>query len=250
VMFEVAWCVTLYTTVLSLEFLPAVLERLQWRRTLRWLRVVSVPLVIAGVLLSTLHQSSLGSLYLIVPKKLYPLWYSPMLPVFFFVSAICVGLAMTIFESWHSSRAFGRRLETPLLEGMGRLLAVLLAVYVTMRFMDLLHRDALGLLLVPRTETYLFGLEAALLIAPMALLFFERVRANPAALYGCALAVIFGFIADRLNVSITGMQAASGVSYTPKWSEIAITLAIVALGFWLFRAAVRLLPVFADAEAR
>jgi len=246
VLFEVAWCVSLYSTVLSLEFLPAVLERLRWHRTLRWLSAISAPLVIAGVLLSTLHQSSLGSLYLIVPNKLYPLWYSPMLPVFFFVSAVCVGLAMTIFESWHSSRAFGRQLEVRLLEGMGRLLAVLLAVYLTMRFMDLLHRDVLGLLLVKRNETWLFLLETALLAVPMLLLFADRVRRIPSALYACALSVVFGFIANRLNVSITGMEAASGVSYTPKWTEIAITLAIIALGFAVFRAAVRNLPVFEE----
>ena len=248
VMFEVAWCVTLYSTVLSLEFLPIVLERLKWHRTLRWLRVVSVPLVILGVLLSTLHQSSLGSLYLIVPRKLYPLWYSPMLPVFFFVSAICVGLAMTIFESWHSSRAFGRQLETPLLEGMGRLLAVLMAVYLTMRFMDLLHRGAFGLLATPRYETWLFALEILLLAAPMVLLFMNRVRRNPAMLYLCALMTVFGFIANRLNVSITGMEANSGVTYMPKWSEVAVTLAIVAVGFAVFRMAVRHLPVFGEAE--
>lgn len=247
VMFEVAWCVTLYSTVLSLEFLPAVLERLRWHRTQRWLRAVSVPLVIAGVLLSTLHQSLLGSLYLIVPNKLYALWYSPMLPVFFFVSAVCAGLAMTIFESWHSSRAFGRQPETALLQGMGRLLAVFLAVYLTMRFMDLLHRDALRLLLVPRAETYLFALEIALMVVPMVLLFVGRVRRNPAALYGCALMTLFGLIANRLNVSITGMEAASGVSYTPKWTEIAVTLAIVAVGFAVFRIAVRNLPVFEEA---
>src|SRR5438270_8403621 len=93
VMFEVAWCVMLYTTVLGLEFSPAVFEHFGWKRGLRAVRIISVPLVILGVILSTLHQSSLGSLYLIVPNKLYPLWYSPILPVLFYVSAICVGLS-------------------------------------------------------------------------------------------------------------------------------------------------------------
>ena len=87
-MFEIAWCVMLYTTVLLLEFLPVVLERLGWKRQLDWMHTIMIPLVIAGVILSTLHQSSLGSLYLIVPGKLYPLWYSPLEPVFFFVSAV------------------------------------------------------------------------------------------------------------------------------------------------------------------
>jgi hypothetical protein len=88
VMFEVAWCVMLYTTVLMLEFIPVFFERFGWRKALRRIRAISVPLVIVGVILSTLHQSSLGSLYLIVPEKLHPLWYTPLLPVLFFISAI------------------------------------------------------------------------------------------------------------------------------------------------------------------
>ena len=97
VMFEVAWCVTLYLTVLALEFSPAVFERFHLHTPLRMVKGMTIPLVIMGVLLSTLHQSSLGSLYLIVPEKLHPYWYSPLLPVFFFISAISVGLAMVIF---------------------------------------------------------------------------------------------------------------------------------------------------------
>ena len=145
VMFEVAWCVTLYTTVLALEFAPAVFERLGWEKPLDWLKFISVPLMILGVILSTLHQSSLGSLYLIVPHKLYALWYTPLLPVFFYLSAICMGLAMTIFESWHSSRAFGRDLELPLAAGLARVLAVLLMTLLFVRFLDLEQRGALAL---------------------------------------------------------------------------------------------------------
>lgn len=246
VMFEVAWCVMLYTTVLALEFVPALLERVGWKTPLRWMRLVSIPLVIAGVILSTLHQSSLGSLYLIVPHKLYPLWYTPILPLLFFVSALCVGFAMTIFESWHSSRAFGKQLELPLLASMGRVLAVLLSVYLVIRFLDLRHRGVLSLLLENRTETYLFILEIALMLLPMLLLFRRHVRMQPGALYACAVMVIFGFVAHRLNVSVTGMEAGSGTSYIPKWTEVAITLAIIALGFAIFRFAAKHLPIFAE----
>jgi Ni/Fe-hydrogenase subunit HybB-like protein len=249
VMFEVGWCVMLYTTVLALEFAPVVLERLGWRVALGWLRMVSIPLVIAGVILSTLHQSSLGSLYLIVPTKLYPLWYTPLLPVFFFLSALCVGFAMTIFESWHSSRAFGKQLEAPLLASMARVLAVLLSVYLLARFLDLEHRGALALLREPRTETYLFWLEVSLLAVPMRLLFRRHVRADPGALYASAVMVIFGFVANRLNVSVTGMEAGSGTSYLPRWTEVAVTLAIIALGFAIFRTAARYLPLFVAEEA-
>ena len=165
VMFEVAWCVTLYTTVLFLEFLPVVFEKFGWHRPTEWIHRISVPLMILGVLLSTLHQSSLGTLFLIVPEKLYPLWYTPLLPLLFFISAIAVGLAMTIFESWHSSRAFGRALELPLLASMARVLAVVLSVYLWIRFLDLAHRGALGLLGRNRIETWLFGLEIVLMLA-------------------------------------------------------------------------------------
>jgi Ni/Fe-hydrogenase subunit HybB-like protein len=247
VMFEVAWCVMLYTTVLALEFAPAVFEKLGWQLPLKALRAISVPVVIAGVILSTLHQSSLGTMYLIVPHKLHPLWYTPMLPLMFYVSAICVGLAMTIFESWHSSRAFGRELEMPLVSGLGRVLAVLLAVYTTMRFVDLARRGALGHILEPTTEAYLFTLEVALMMVPMLLLFRQHVRDNPVALYVCAAMVVFGFVTNRLNVSVTGMEAGSGAHYIPAWTEIVITLSIIAAGFAIFRIAAEKLPVFEHA---
>jgi len=246
VMFEVSWCVTLYTTVLALEFAPAVFEKLGWHKPLDWLKFVSVPLMIAGVILSTLHQSSLGSLYLIVPHKLDALWYTPMLPVFFYLSAICAGLAMTIFESWHSSREFGRELELPLAAGLARVLAVLLTTLLFVRFLDLEQRGVLPLLRENRTETWLFGLEIVLLAVPMLLLFRRQVRWNPAKLYGCAVMVIFGFIANRLNVSVTGMEAGSGTHYVPRWTEVAVTLAIVALGFAVFRVIARYFPIFEE----
>jgi Ni/Fe-hydrogenase subunit HybB-like protein len=248
VMFEVGWCVMLYTTVLALEFVPVVLERLRWTRTLTWLGRGMVPIIIAGVVLSTLHQTSLGSLYLIVPHKLYPLWYSPMLPVFFFISAVAVGLAMTIFESWHSARAFGKELEFSLLLGLSRVLAVVLALFLTIRALDFVHRGAFGLLFVPRTETWLFWLETLLMLVPMVLFF--RGRISPRALYYGALSVIFGFITNRLNVSITGMEASSGTAYIPRWSEIAVTLAIIALGFAIIRYAVHQLPIFGGTGVR
>lgn len=247
VMFEVAWCVMLYNTVLALEFAPAVCERFGWGTANRWIKAISVPLVILGVILSTLHQSSLGSLYLSVPSKLYALWYTPFLPVFFYISAICVGLAMTIFEARHSSKALNREMHLPLLGSIARVLAVLLAFYLMLRFHDLRHREVLGLLWIPRTETYLFWLEIGLLAAGMTFLFFKWVRASGHRLYVCSLFVIFGFLTNRLNVSLTGMEAASGTHYIPKWTEIAVTLSVIAAGFAIFRFAAKYLPVFEEA---
>lgn len=244
VMFEVAWCVTLYTTVLFLEFLPVVLEKFGLHKPLEWIHKISVPLMILGVLLSTLHQSSLGSLFLIVPEKLYPLWYSPILPLLFYISAIAVGLAMTIFESWHSSRAFGRALELPLLMSMARVLAVVLSVYLWIRFLDLSHRHVLSLLLQNRIETWLFFLEIGLMVVPTVLLYQQRIRSSPGLLYVCAVMVVFGFIANRLNVGTTGLEAGSGTHYIPRWSEVAVTLSIVAVGFATFRLIAQYFPIF------
>src|SRR3954452_7432662 len=170
VMFEVAYCVMLYTTVLALEFSPIVLERFNLQKPLKVIRAVLIPLVILGVILSTLHQSSLGTVYLIMPTKLHPFWYSPLLPVFFFLSAICVGLAMTIFESTMSSKHFNRELELPILQELGRVLMIALSVYGVLRFEDLLHRGVLGQLLVPNYEARLFYVEILLaIIVPLAL---------------------------------------------------------------------------------
>ncbi len=203
------------------------------------------------MLLSTLHQSSLGTLFLIVPEKLYPLWYSPMLPLLFFISAIAVGLAMTIFESWHSSRAFGRALELPLLTSMGRVLAVVLSVYLWIRFLDLSHRHALRPAAAQnRIETWLFGLETALMLVPTVLLYQPAIRREPRPLYACAVMVVFGFIANRLNVGTTGLEAGSGTHYIPKWSEVAVTLSIVASGFAIFRLVAGYFPIFEAARAR
>jgi Ni/Fe-hydrogenase subunit HybB-like protein len=248
VMFEVGWCVTLYTTVLFLEFLPAVLERFKLTRAHAVLKNVTLPIIIAGVILSTLHQSSLGSLFLIMPNKLHPLWYTPMLPVLFYISAIATGLAMTIFESWHSSKAFGRQLEYPLICKLSQVLAVVISFYLTMRFLDLFHRGALATLNQPGMERWLFGLEIVLMAVPMLMFFREKTRENPYAVYLGAVFFLLGFVANRLNMSLTGMEAASGVKYFPKWTEFAVTLAIIAAGFAIFRLAVKNLPIFEDEE--
>lgn len=247
VMFEVGWCVMLYTTVLALEFAPVVFERLRLERPQRWLHMVSLPLVILGVILSTLHQSSLGSLYLIVPDKLHPLWYSPLLPVFFFLSALAVGMAMTIFESSMSARHLGHQLELPLLQGLGRILAVFLAVYAVLRAQDLYYRGAWSAARHWGYESSLFWLEVGMGLAlPLLLLFWPRVRQSANGLYLVSVLVVAGFMTNRLNVAVTGMEASAGVRYIPKWTEVAVTLSIVVAGVWLFALATRHLHIFEE----
>jgi len=249
VMFEVAWCVMLYTAVLALEFSPLVFERLRLEKPLAIIRRVYVPLVIVGVLLSTLHQSSLGSLYVIVPDKLHGLWYTPLLPVFFFITAIAGGLAMTIFESFMSYRAFGKRLEADLLRGLGRVTVVVLGVYALAKFQDLWSRGNLHLALEVSPESVLFWGEMVLgVLLPMALFALPQVRRDERWLFFAALMTVLGFVVNRLNVAVTGMASSSGVRYVPSWMEFAVTASLVGMGFLLFGLAVKYLPVFPRQE--
>jgi Ni/Fe-hydrogenase subunit HybB-like protein len=236
--------------VLFLEFSSLILERLGWRRALMVQQAMTLPLVIAGALLSTLHQSSLGSLYLIVPGKLHALWYTPLLPVLFFLSAIGVGLAMVIVESRLSARAFGVRLEMPLLSEVGRVLVAALLVYAVARVYDLVHRHALPLAAGATVEALLFRLEfLGGVVLPLVLLAVPAVRANVRWLYASALLVVMGFVTNRLNVALTGFEAAQGARYVPAWSELAVTLMMVAIGFAAFGLAVRHLAVYPKEES-
>ena len=247
VMFEVAWCVMLYTAVLAIEFSPVVFERWRLERPRRILRSITTPLVIAGVILSTLHQSSLGSLYLIVPSKLHPLWYTPLLPYLFVISAIAAGIGMTILESYLSKRAFGRHLEMDLLEPLARCMVVALGVYALLRVIVIMQSGAAAMLLNPGYEAWMFLLEMVVgVVLPVGLLLVERVRTHPTGLVVSALLAVLGFVMNRLNVSVTGMEGAAGVRYVPSWMEVTVSLGLVALGFALFALAVRYLPVFPE----
>jgi Ni/Fe-hydrogenase subunit HybB-like protein len=246
VMFEVAWCVMLYTTVLALEFSPVIFEKLRLERPRRILHALATPLVICGVLLSTLHQSSLGSLYLIVPEKLHALWYTPLLPVLFFTSAVGGGIGMVILESHLSRRAFGRHLELDLLEPLARAMVVLLSIYGLLRLQTLLDNGALAALLPrPGYEGFMLLVEVGLgVILPVGLLAFARVRTSERGLVAGAFLAVLGFVMYRLNVSITGMEGAAGVRYLPSWMEITVSVGLVGLGMAGFAAAVRFLPIF------
>ena len=251
VMFEVAWCVMLYTTVLSLEFAPIIFERLRLATPRRILRAFNTPLVILGVLLSTLHQSSLGTLFVIVPEKLHPLWYSPMLPVLFYLSAIGGGLGMVILESHLSGRAFGRALEMNLLEPLGRAMVVVLGLYGLLRLDLLFKSGALPLAFQSTYEARMFQMEFGLGVAlPVLLLSFARLRRSPTGLVFGAFLAVLGFVMHRLNVSVTGLERASGTHYVPSWMELTVSLGLVAIGFALFVLAVRYLPIFPEHARR
>jgi Ni/Fe-hydrogenase subunit HybB-like protein len=256
VLWEVGVCVATYTVVLLVEFLPVVLERLNKIDAVttrlptvslyRLLKRVSLVFVILGVVLSTLHQSSLGSLWVLLPTKLSPIWYSLYLPVFFWLSAIAVGLTMTIVEAILSAQAFKRDLELDLLADLARAASVVLFVYLLARGVDLIARDVWSLLFEPSLQAVTFWTELGLgVVVPMALFANKSLRHKPPVLLGGALmVVIFGVVLNRLNVSVIGLLPYTGNIYSPSWMEIALPITLVSFGVIVFGLAARYLPVF------
>lgn len=244
VMFEVAWCVMLYTTVLLLEFSPVVFERLSLHYPAAIIHKISIFLVLAGVLLSTLHQSSLGTLFLVVPNKLYQLWYTPFLPVMFFVSAIVVGFAMVIFESYMSYYFFKKKLERSIIIDLAHFLLVMIIFYLAIKFQDLFARGTLSALLKPRLETYCFWLEIILLAVPMAVLAVRKFRIKENIIFLCSVSTILGVIVNRFNVSIVGLYAYNRSLYIPSFYEIVISVFLVTIGVIVFGLAVKYLNIY------
>ncbi|MCK4414826.1 MAG: Ni/Fe-hydrogenase cytochrome b subunit [Candidatus Eisenbacteria sp.] len=243
-MFEVAWCVMLYTTVLLLEFLPMVLERFGLHAPMRIIRAIQIPLFITGIVLSTLHQSSLGSLFLLTPGKLHPLWYTRYLPLLFFFSAVTVGFAMVMLESFLSSKFLRRGLELRLLARLGRYLAFADIFYLILRIQDLTRRGVWGEAFTGSTESIFFLAEMALFTVPLFILFSSRLRRQRTPLFLASLMIVIGLVLNRLNISLVGMLRSTGGSYLPNWQEIWLSVFLVLCAALVFGLAARFLPVF------
>jgi Ni/Fe-hydrogenase subunit HybB-like protein len=244
VMFEVGWCVTLYNLVLTVEFLPLLLEKFRWHRALRIVQAITIPMVIAGCILSTLHQSSLGALFLIVPEKMWPITYSPLLPLYFLISAIAVGLAMTIVESTLSARAFNRSLETPIILSLARAIPVVILILLTIRVIDMTVRGTWQYLAPLPFQTFTFVLHMVLLLVPTFMLLNPRLARQPRMVFRAAICVVAAVIVNRLNVAWFRMLPAAESVYFPSWQEIVVTLNLISLGVVCFGLAARYLPLF------
>ncbi len=249
VMFEITWCIICYTTVLLLEFAPVILEKFNLKAPIKLLRKISIPVVIAGVLFSTLHQSSFGSLYLIIPGRLHPLWYSNILPIHFYISCIAAGLSMIIFESYLNTRAFYSNLRLKILSELSLVVLYVLIVEFLLKLIDLIYSDNLAYLFTDSMETWLFYLEIIIgTFIPIIILSNKNNRENKGMLFIASGMVISGFILNRMNVCITGMAASSGVKYFPSVEEIAITFMLLVIALLAFRFVVRNFRVFEDEE--
>lgn len=264
VLFEVGICVMIYLTVLYIEFLPIVTERFIGKVNLpgvlkkynnsvdKFLRALDRGLdktmfifIIAGVVLSCLHQSSLGTLMVIAGPKMHPLWQTPILPLFFLLSAISVGLPMVIFESVLTSKSFGLKPETPILAGLGRMIAPLLFIYLSFKVGDMVIRQTFVYLTEFNTASVMFVIEVVLgIVVPLRLFMSPQIQRSPLGLSIASFLVIFGVFLNRLNNFIVAYTPPYQFTpYFPSVGEIFVTAGFIAIEVLLFRAFVMIFPI-------
>ena len=248
VLFEVSWCVMLYTTVLAIDIFIWALERWQKYEWVAFFRSIYVFLIVAGIVLSTLHQSSLGALFLLLPEKMSTLWATPAIGILFFTSAIIGGMGMVILESILSARAYGREPEMDIIPGLAKGLGLALVIYFAMKVTDLYARNvAVWSLDWPHLLFYLelFGCVAL----PALLLYFPENRTSSRGLLWSAGLAAFGVMLNRFNVSLTSYGGYRDFWYFPSAIEIILTIGLVALAILIFDFGMRYLPVYHELSA-
>ncbi len=271
VLFEVGMCVMVYLTVLYLEFMPILVERFKGRVNLpgamarlngffegilrlidNTVNRVMFVFIILGVVLSCLHQSSLGGLMVLAPYKVHPLWWTPILPLLFLLSAFAVGFPMVIFESMIASKVFGRKPEMHVLAPLGKIVPVILFLYMAFKFGDMSLRGTQKYLLDGSVRSFMWMAEVGLgVVLPFFMLSTSRIRRNPAGLFTAATLVVLGVMFNRINVFLTAYTPVyKQHQYFPSIGEIAVTVGLMAGLMFVYRVFVTIFPILpAEEEA-
>jgi Ni/Fe-hydrogenase subunit HybB-like protein len=265
-LFEVGICVMIYMTVLYIEFLPIVTERFIGKVNLpgilgalnrpvdTMLRVLDNGLsktmfvfIIAGVVLSTLHQSSLGTLMVIAGQKMHPLWQTPVLPLLFLLSAISVGFPMIIFESLIASRSFKMKPELKILSNLGGMTAPILAVYLAFKIGDIFVRETFVYIVKFDYAAWMFISEIGLIVIAFIMFLSKKTAVSPGRLFIASTLVIAGVLLNRFNNFITAYKPFySSTEYFPSIGEISVTIGCIALLVLIYRFIVIYFPVISQ----
>jgi Ni/Fe-hydrogenase subunit HybB-like protein len=248
VMLELALCVALYTTVLWIEFSPSLLERLQAKSGLRLINKVLFIFIALGVLLPTMHQSSMGSMLIALGTKLSPLWQTDLLPLLFLLSALTTGFSIVIFEASLSALGFFRPLETELLTKLAGIIRWVLAGYIIIRFADLIGRGQMGLAFAGDLQGNMFLLDMTLFAIPLFLLSYSKTRANPQLLFVAAVSMLLAGMLYRFNAFLVGYIPPDGYTYFPSVTEILVSMGMVSMEIMAFLIFVKKLPILARVE--
>jgi Ni/Fe-hydrogenase subunit HybB-like protein len=228
VMFEVAVCITAYIMVMWIEFSPAFLEKLGQNEARRKLSKVMFAVIALGTVLPMMHQSSLGTLLVVMGIQIHPLWRTPLEPLLYLLTAITMGYAVVLFESCVASSAYRRKIEMHLLTPLSKIMLGFLAAYLAVRFGDLLVRGALGAAFAVSLEAVMFWLEMACFVAPLVLIGREADRRNPAKLFIAGILLMAGGALLRLNGFLIGYETGDGFRYFPALPELLVTVGMFA----------------------
>ena len=227
-------------------------EKFGMEKAANFIHKIIVPVVLFGVLLSTLHQSSLGAVYLIAVRKLSPLWYNSQFPWLFLISAVMMGLSMVSFETILSEKFFGHKADISILSGLARGVLITGVIYFAAKLWFLISGPGIAAAFNGSMEANMYLLEMVIsVVGPIILLSMKNVRENVKSLLFVDVLVISGVLLNRLNVSIFGVyrdQAATGFSYFPTWMEFVVTLAFISFSIVGFKVCVKYLRVFPETE--
>ncbi|MBT3311382.1 MAG: Ni/Fe-hydrogenase cytochrome b subunit [Desulfobacterales bacterium] len=247
VLFEVALCIAVYTFVLWFEFAPTILAKFNLEKLQAALNKIMFILIALGVLLPTMHQSSLGSLMIVAGHKLYPLWWSSFLPLLYLISAVMMGYAVVMVESSISTLRYKLPDETEILGKIAKVLALLAGIFLVLRICDIALRGHFELIFKGDLLGNIFIIENVLLIVPVCMLAIPSNRKKPRVLFLSALSMMFSGGLLRFNSYLVGFNPGNGWHYFPAAPEIIITLGIIAIEIMVYIWCIKRLPVFQKA---
>lgn len=253
VMFEVAVCITLYIVVMWVEFSPVVFEKLGKNEARRRVGRAMFFVIALGTVLPMMHQSSLGTLLVVLGGQVHPLWQTPVLPLLYLLSAITMGYAVVLFESCVASSAYRRKIEMHMLTPMAKIMLGVLAVFIVVRIADVVVRGALPRAFEPSVQALMFWLEMACFIAPLILIGAESNRRNPARLFLAGVLLMLAGALMRLSGFLIGYDTGGDFNYFPTLAEVLVTagmFAIEVLGYIIITRRFPVLPREDAAVAR
>ena len=255
VLFLVAWHVSTYLTVQIIEFSPAILEWFKSKRVRRWALMITVGMTIAGIILSTLHQSALGAMFLLAPGKLHPLWYSPYIPIFFLTSSVYAALVMVIAVSTLCARYLRHRADATFLNSLDRLTMGLgkgaiigIYIYFALKLIGVAHDDNWGLLNTPYGHWFLVEI-LLFVLGPAAVLTYGVKTERVGFVRFGAFYAVLGILVNRINVSIVAFNwnlPEHLHHIVPPWHEVAIVASIATMHILIFRWIVNRMPVIRE----
>jgi Ni/Fe-hydrogenase subunit HybB-like protein len=256
---EVALCVMAYVIVLWIELAPAFLERFAKAESsalrsfantsLRILKPLLLPIIAVGILLPTMHQSSLGTVMLVAGHKLHGLWFTGWIPLLFLISCIGMGYAVVVWESAVSSRAFGREREDEMLRSLSSAMVVVLAIFVVLRFATVIGEGKTAMMFTSGMYSVVFWIEMALFIVPMVMLASKRRLQSFSTILTASILIMLSGAMYRFDAYIVAYNPGPGWAYFPTIPELLITFGVIALEITLFIVIVKNFPILGGTRA-